>query len=108
MRVSIIIPVFNKASYIKETLESALGQTYSNIEIILVNDGSTDGSFEILKAYVEKFPDRVLLIDQENQGVSTATNIGIQAAKGEYIQFLDADDLISRIKLKNKFNYFLE
>ncbi|MCE7054130.1 glycosyltransferase family 2 protein [Algoriphagus sp. AGSA1] len=100
--VSIIIPVYNKASFIKETLESALGQTYPNTEIILVDDGSTDGSFDILKDYYKNYPDKIILIDQESQGVSVATNKGIQAAKGEYIQFLDADDLLSSNKIVNQ------
>ncbi|MBW3466597.1 glycosyltransferase family 2 protein [Arthrospiribacter ruber] len=100
--VSIIIPVYNKASYIRETLQSALGQAYPNTEIILVDDGSSDGSFEILQEYFEKYPEKILLIDQENQGVSAATNNGIQAAKGEYIQFLDADDLLSPYKIANQ------
>jgi glycosyltransferase involved in cell wall biosynthesis len=100
--VSIIIPVYNKAAYIRETLDSALGQTYQDTEIVVVDDGSTDGSFEILKEYFEKYPEKIILIDQENQGVSKATNVGIQAAKGEYIQFLDADDLLSPDKIKNQ------
>jgi len=100
--VSIIIPVYNKAVYVAEALDSALAQSYPNTEIILVDDGSTDGSFEILKTYFEKFPDKINLIDQENQGVSAATNRGIQAAKGEYIQFLDADDLLSPDKIANQ------
>ncbi|MFN3802198.1 glycosyltransferase family 2 protein [Belliella pelovolcani] len=100
--VSIIIPVYNKTSYIKETLESALAQTYLNTEIILVDDGSSDGSFEILQEYYEKYPDKIVLIDQENQGVSAATNKGIQAARGEYIQFLDADDLLTSDKIANQ------
>jgi glycosyltransferase involved in cell wall biosynthesis len=100
--VSIIIPVYNKEAYIRETLDSALGQTYSNTEIILVDDGSTDGSFEILKEYLEKNPDKINLIDQDNQGVSVSTNVGIHASKGEYIQFLDADDLMSSDKIENQ------
>lgn len=100
--VSIIIPVYNKASFIKETLESALEQTYLNTEIILIDDGSSDGSFEILQEYYQKYPDKIVLIDQENQGVSAATNKGIEAAKGDYIQFLDADDLISPDKIANQ------
>jgi glycosyltransferase involved in cell wall biosynthesis len=100
--VSIIIPVYNKVAYLRETLDSALRQTYENIEIVLVDDGSSDGSFEILKEYFEKYPERIILIDQENQGVSVATNVGIQAAKGEYIQFLDADDLLSSDKIENQ------
>ena len=97
--VSIIIPVYNKASYIKETLDSALNQIYPNTEIIVVDDGSFDGSIEILQEYFEKYPKRIVLIDQENKGVSSATNTGIQASKGDYIQFLDADDLLSSDKI---------
>lgn len=100
--VSIIIPVYNKAAFVRETLESALAQTYPNVELVLVDDGSTDGSFEILKEYFAKYPDKIQLIDQENQGVSVATNVGIAAAKGEYIQFLDADDLLSPDKIENQ------
>ncbi|SNS23848.1 Glycosyltransferase involved in cell wall bisynthesis [Belliella buryatensis] len=100
--VSIIIPVYNKAAYINETLESALKQTYSNIELVLVNDGSTDGSLDILKKYAEKFPSKINLIDSKNKGVSAATNLGIQEAKGDYIQFLDADDLLSPEKIEKQ------
>ncbi|WP_100629626.1 glycosyltransferase family 2 protein [Algoriphagus formosus] len=100
--VSIIIPVYNKALFVGRTLESALGQTYPNTEIILVDDGSIDNSFEILKAYFEKYPDRIVLINQENLGVSAATNRGIVASKGDYIQFLDADDLISPDKIETQ------
>ncbi|SDC82721.1 Glycosyl transferase family 2 [Algoriphagus faecimaris] len=100
--VSIVIPVYNKAAFVRETLESALGQTYPNLEIVLVDDGSTDGSFEILKEYFAKYPDKIQLIDQENQGVSVATNVGTAAARGEYIQFLDADDLLSPDKINRQ------
>lgn len=100
--VSIIIPVYNKADYIQNTLGSALGQSFPNTEIILVDDGSTDCSLEILKAYFKKYPDKITLIDQENRGVSSATNTGLCAAKGEYIQFLDADDLMSTDKIENQ------
>ncbi|MFO7826272.1 MAG: glycosyltransferase [Cyclobacterium sp.] len=102
--VSIIIPVYNKALFIRETLDSALKQTYPQIEIITVNDGSTDDSLRILKEYAVQFPDRIKLVDSENQGVSAATNLGIQAAKGEYIQFLDADDILSRDKIEQQLN----
>lgn len=100
--VSVIIPVYNKVNYIRETLDSVLMQTYQNFEIILVDDGSTDGSFEILKTYFAKYPEKIILVHQENQGVSVANNVGIQAAKGEYIQFLDADDLLSPEKIENQ------
>lgn len=98
--VSIIIPVYNKATFIRETLDSALAQTYLNTEIILVDDGSTDGSLEILEHYAKDFPKKIRLFAQKNAGVSSATNKGIQMAKGDYIQFLDADDLLSPDKIK--------
>ncbi|MBT0813046.1 glycosyltransferase family 2 protein [Litoribacter ruber] len=100
--VSIVIPVFNKASYIRETLESALEQTYLNTEIVVINDGSTDGSLEILKDFEKKYPNKIFLIDSSNRGVSAATNLGIKASKGEYLQFLDADDLISNDKIASQ------
>lgn len=102
--VSIIIPVYNKASHIRETLDCALGQTYPNVEIVLINDGSVDGSLDILKEFNLKFPDKIVLVDQENKGVSAATNVGIKASKGDYIQFLDADDLMSSDKVENQIN----
>lgn len=100
--VSIIIPVYNKAKFVGDTLESALAQTYPHTELVLVNDGSTDNSLEVLKAYSQRFPDKIHLIDSINKGVSAATNLGIQAAKGEYIQFLDADDLLSSDKIEKQ------
>lgn len=102
MKVTIIIPVYNKFHFIEETLNSILCQSYFNFEIILVNDGSTDGSIEILERYATRFSDVVKLIDSENLGVSSATNLGIQSAKGEYIQFLDADDMISPDKIEKQ------
>lgn len=84
------------------TLDSVINQTYPNVEVVLVNDGSKDGSLEILKNYVFRYPKIMTLIDSENKGVSAATNLGIQASKGEYIQFLDADDLISSDKIERQ------
>ena len=100
--VSIIIPVYNKAAFVRETLDSALAQTYPHIELVLINDGSTDGSLAILEEFQSKFPDKIILIDQVNGGVSKATNAGIQASSGEYMQFLDADDLLSPDKIENQ------
>ncbi|NVK53926.1 MAG: glycosyltransferase family 2 protein [Flavobacteriaceae bacterium] len=100
--VSIIIPVYNKASFLRETLDSALSQTYSNTELVLVNDGSKDDSLSILEKYQSIFPKKVRLINQKNSGVSRATNVGIEASIGEYIQFLDADDLLSPNKIAHQ------
>ncbi len=92
---SIIIPVFNKAAYLQKTLESINAQTFSNYEVICVDDCSTDSSREIVKRFGELDP-RLILIEQDlNQGVSVARNRGIQEARGEWLLFIDADDYIS-------------
>lgn len=90
--ISVIIPVYNVEQYLEACLESALKQTKQNIEIICVNDGSKDRSPEILKKYEEKYPQRIQVILQENQGLSVARNVGVKHAKGKYIAFLDSDD----------------
>ena len=87
--VSVIIPVYNGEKTIRKTLDSALNQSWSNIEIIVVDDGSSDGTVEILKSY----GDQINYFRQANQGVSAARNLGIDNAKGAYIAFLDADDV---------------
>lgn len=102
--VSIVIPVYNKVSFIRETLEAALSQTYQEIEIVLIDDGSTDGSYIVLKEYYERNPDKIVLVGQENQGVSAANNKALEIARGEYIQFLDADDLLSPNKIEKQVN----
>lgn len=106
--VSILIPVYNKVEFVQETLDSALNQTYSNIEIILVNDGSTDGSLEILQQYADQYADKIILIDSPNRGVSAANNLCLHHAKGEYIQFLDADDILSLNKIERQIKIFKE
>ncbi len=93
IKVSVIIPVYNSVKYLNECLDSVLKQTLKEIEIICVDDGSNDGSGILLKEYATR-DDRIVLFSQTNKGVSTARNVGIQAAKGEYIYFLDSDDYI--------------
>jgi len=90
MKVSIIIPVYNAEKYLEECLESALNQTYSNIEIIAVDDGSTDGSNEIL----QKYSSRIKIISKENGRAASALNAGIKKASGEWIKRLDSDDVL--------------
>lgn len=90
-RFSVIIPLFNKAFFVEKTLKSALNQTFSNYEIIVVNDGSTDESLTVANKVLEGVENSTM-IDQENSGVSTARNNGIAAAKGDFICILDADD----------------
>ena len=89
--ISVIIPVFNEEAHLARCLDSVLSQTYDSLEIITVDDGSTDRSPEILKEYAAK-DKRIKIISKENGGASTARNMGIEAATGSYIGFVDADD----------------
>lgn len=93
-KVSIIVPVYNAEQYLGYTITSILKQTYKNIEIILVNDGSKDGSLIICQNYAA-IDDRIKVLDIPNGGVSNARNCGIESATGEYIQFVDSDDVIT-------------
>ncbi len=97
--ISVIVPVFNVEEYLEECLESIQCQTYKNLEIILVNDGSTDSSKEICERYCKQDP-RFHLINQENQGQSVARNNGLIAAKGKFITFIDSDDVIKNDMLE--------
>lgn len=92
--ISIVIPVYNVEKYLKRCLDSVINQTYKKLEIILVNDGSTDKSGDICKGYVKK-DKRIVYIEQENQGLSGARNTGIDNAHGNYIAFVDSDDYIN-------------
>lgn len=88
-KISVVIPLYNKGFIISETLNSVLAQTFTDFEIVIVNDGSTDNSFEIVSQYSD---DRIRLYNQENKGVSKTRNAGIEYSKSELIAFLDADD----------------
>ena len=99
--VSIIMPVYNVEKYLEKTLESVKAQSFQNYELIAINDGSTDKSFEILKMYQDRMP-QLYIMDQKNSGVSTARNRGIKRATGEYVCFLDADDQLSPDYLEHK------
>jgi glycosyltransferase involved in cell wall biosynthesis len=92
-KVSIIIPVYNVEKYLAECLDSAIGQTLRDIEIICIDDGSTDRSPEILDEYAKK-DSRIIVIHQKNAGPGLARNVGLDLAKGEYIAFLDSDDVM--------------
>jgi glycosyltransferase involved in cell wall biosynthesis len=103
---SIIIPVYNAAATLAETLTSALEQNFSSFEIILVNDGSTDESLEIAEALKEQAPFLPFtLVNQANQGLGAARNAGIKAASGKYCAFLDADDLWAKNKLSSCYQF---
>lgn len=92
--VSIIIPIYNAETYLRECLDSAVSQTYRDIEIICVNDGSTDGTLEILNEYADN-DSRVIVISKANEGQSVARNTGIEAARGKYLYYCDSDDFVS-------------
>ena len=102
-KVSVIIPFYNGIHWLCEAVESALNQTYSNIEIIIVNDGSTEDITEFLK----KFGDSIVYAYQKNQGAASARNYGIKLANGDYIAFLDADDIWLPTKLEKQI-FFIE
>lgn len=93
--ISVVITAYNYGKYIKEAIESALNQTYKDIEVIVIDDGSTDNTEEICNAYPVRY------IKQNNRGLPSARNTGIMNAKGEYILFLDADDKISPLYLED-------
>ncbi len=91
--ISIIVPVFNAEEYLALCLDSILNQTYRDLEILCINDGSCDGSIGILKQYKNR-DSRIVIIDKQNEGVSTTRNVGLKEANGDYLMFVDADDWI--------------
>jgi glycosyltransferase involved in cell wall biosynthesis len=102
--VSIIIPAYNVEKYLVKCLDSVVTQTYKSIEIIVVNDGSTDNTPSIVESYSE-IDNRIIIIGQENQGLSVARNVGLNASHGDYIYFLDADDFISKSAIENSLDF---
>lgn len=102
-RISIIVPVYNAESYLKRCLDSIINQTYKNIEIILIDDGSTDKSGMICDEY-KSHDDRIIVIHKANSGVSSARNSGLDIAGGEYIAFIDSDDYVPKNYLEMLLN----
>lgn len=98
--VSVIIPVYNVESYLRECIDSVVNQNMKNLEIILVNDGSTDCSGDICREYGARY-ENVIVLEKENGGLSSARNAGFQMASGEYVYFLDSDDYISPMCLQS-------
>ncbi len=90
---SVVIPCYNRADLIGATLDSVLGQSMDDLEIIVVDDGSTDGSLALLRRYAEQWPARLTIIEQQNAGPGAARNRGMEQARGQYVAFLDSDDL---------------
>lgn len=93
LKISVIVPVYNVEKYLKQCLDSIVNQTYKNLEIIIVNDGTKDNSMKIVEEYLQD--KRIKVINKENGGLSSARNIGIKEATGDYISFIDSDDYIS-------------
>ena len=103
--VDVIIPVYNRERFISHTLDSVLSQTYRNVEIVIVDDGSTDRSAEIIEPYLRH--NNVKYIQQENQGPAAARNAGIVSCSGDLIAFLDSDDLWLPTKLEKQVDFLM-
>ena len=106
-KISVIVPVYNTEEYIEKCINSITGQTYKNLEIIVVNDGSTDNSLNILKSLQSK-DSRIRIINQENKGVSAARNTGLDNTTGEYIAFVDSDDYLEKNMYEKMLKYMGE
>ena len=104
--VTVIIPAYNRVNYIEDTVRSVLVQTYDNFELIVVDDGSTDGTFEILKSFEERGDLRLMFHPGRiNKGQSASINVGLKASRGEFVAILDSDDLFAPHKLKSQVDY---
>lgn len=98
--VSIITPIYNSEAYISETITSVINQSYKNWELILIDDGSSDSTLMIIQPFLDKYPQITLIKNYKNQGAAMSRNKGIEAAQGDYMAFLDADDLWKPNKLE--------
>ncbi|MDY3959684.1 glycosyltransferase family 2 protein [Romboutsia timonensis] len=106
-KISIIIPVYNCESWLSRCIDSVINQTYKNLEIILVNDGSVDNSINICKHY-ESIDSRIVLINKENGGTSSARNRGLSISTGDYIQFVDSDDSLKKDACEKLIEYMIK
>lgn len=106
-KISVIIPVYNTERYLDKCLTSVINQSFKDIEIILINDGSTDNSYKICQEYVKK-DSRIILVNQKNKGQGFARNLGIKLAKSPYLAFIDSDDFISPLMLEKLYLKILE
>ncbi len=104
--VSVIIPCYNAEQYLAECIDSVLNQTYDNLEIIVVDNNSKDGSLAIAKEYAAKHPQKIKVLEEKKAGAPYARNTGFMASSGEYIQFLDADDTLAKDKFQQQLNAF--
>ena len=104
-KVSIIVPVYNVSNYLGKCLESLVNQSLKDIEIIVINDGSTDNSLEIAREYEKKYSNILTVYSQNNGGLSDARNHGLKYAKGKYIAFVDSDDYVKKDMFLKLYNY---
>lgn len=104
LKISVIVPVYNVEHYLAKCLDSLVNQSLQNIEIIVVNDGSKDGSKNIIQEYSEKYPDKIKTFTKENGGLSDARNFGIDRATGDYLGFVDSDDYVSKMMFEEMMN----
>ena len=108
-KVSVIVPVYNVEKYVEKCLQSLVNQTLDNIEIIVVNDGSTDNSKQIIQAFIkENLDTNIIYLEKENGGLSDARNYGMNYATGEYIAFLDSDDYVKNTIYEKMYNKAVE
>ena len=105
---SIITPLYNSEVFIAETINSVIGQTYNNWELLLIDDGSKDKTIKIIESYIKQYPNISLIKNKTNLGAAISRNKGIEAAKGEYIAFLDADDLWKPTKLEKQISFMID
>lgn len=103
-KVSVIVPFYNVEGYIEKCLDTLVNQTLKGIEIVLVNDGSTDRSIEIVNKFLRRYPEKIVYLEKENGGLSDARNYAIPYAKGEYIAFLDSDDYVEKDMYEEMYN----
>lgn len=95
-KLSVIVPIYNAGNNLNRCMESILAQNFEDVEILAVNDGSTDNSGEIVKKYIKQNPGKITYIEKVNTGVADTRNLGISKAKGKYIIFVDSDDYIKQ------------
>lgn len=108
IKVSVIVPVYNVERYLSQCLDSILNQTFHEFEIIIVDDGSEDGSSEIIREYSKKYPKKIKAFFQENKGQSVARNFALKHAEGEYVAFVDSDDYIGNDYIEILYNNAIE
>lgn len=104
MKISVIVPVYNVEDYLERCFDSLANQTLQDIEILVVNDGSTDNSQKIIDGFQNKFPDKIKAFIKENGGLSDARNFGIDRATGEFLAFVDSDDFVSEKMMEEMYN----